>query len=239
MTYVLALVAAIVGGGLGFALGIAAAGLLAPTLGISSFEGASGYFAVFVGGALGGLFGIVLGPLLVLRRAGHRSFGAIGGRLALVVVGVIGVGAAALGAFWMMRPIVNTNGPPPQLVFEIRLPPGVAPPSLNTSAIELQTSENRMPATIEPTGLDGGRAVISGKVDLYFRVWRRMLVLTMPDKTDIIFSLSLGLSPPHTKSFGAWQRADYVAEPGKDQARRTTATDQYDIRFRTEWAGED
>jgi len=239
MTYLLALVAGIVGGGLGFALGAAAAGVLAPTLGITSFEGASGYFAVFVGGPIGGLLGLVLGPLLVLRRAGHRSAGALGGRLALVVAGVIGLGAATLGAFWVMRPILNANGPAPQLVFEIRLPPGVAPPNLKASAIELQTSKNQMPATIETTGLEGGRAVISGRVDLYFRVWQRMLVLKMPDKTDILFSISLGLSPPRTKAFGAWQRADYVGEPGKDQARRTTAADQYDIRFRTEWAGED
>jgi hypothetical protein len=239
MTYVLALIAGIVGGGLGFALGTAAAGLVAAALGISSFEGASGYFAVFVGGPIGGLLGLVLAPLLVLRRAGHRRFAAVAGRLALVVVGVVGLGAAGVGAFWMMRPIVNANGPAPQLVFEIRLPAGAASPDLKASEIELQTSKNRMPATIEATRLDGGRAVISGRVDLYFRVWQRMLVLTMPDKTDILFDISLGLSPPHAKAFGAWQRADYVAERGKDQARRTTAADQYDIRFRTEWAGEE
>lgn len=239
MTYLLALVAAILGVGLGFALGAAAAGGLAPTLGISSFEGASGYFAVFVGGPIGGLLGLVLAPVLVLRRAGHRSAGALGGRLALVVAGVIGLGAATLGTFWVMRPILNANGPAPQLVFEIRLPPGVAPPDLKASEIELQTAKNQMPATIEKTGLEGDRAVISGRVDLYFRVWQRLLVLKMPDKTDILFSISLGLSPSHSRAFGAWQHADYVGEPGKDQARRATAADQYDIRFRTEWAGED
>jgi hypothetical protein len=239
VTYLLALVAAILGGGLGFALGAAAAGFFAPTLGISSFEGASGYFAVFVGGPIGGLLGLVLTPLPILRRAGHRNIGALAGRVALVVVGVTVLGAAVLGGFWVMRPIVNANGPAPQLVFEIRLPPGATPPNVKAFAIELQTSKNRMPATIETTGLEDGRAVISGRVDLYFRVWQRLLVLTMPDKTDILFSLSLGLSPPHTKAYGAWQRAGYVAEPGKDQARRTTAADMYDIRFRTEWAGED
>src|SRR4051794_13879637 len=127
MTYLLALIAALVGGGLGIALGVAAAGLLAATLGISSFEGASGYFAVFIGGPIGGLLGVSLAPWLVLRRAGHRSFAALGGRLVLVVAGVIALGAAGLGAFWMMRPIVNANGPAPQLVFEIRLPQGAAP----------------------------------------------------------------------------------------------------------------
>ena len=72
MTYLLALLVALVGAALGFALGAAAAGLLAPVLGITSFEGASGYFSVFIGGPIGGLAGLVLGALLVLRRAGHR-----------------------------------------------------------------------------------------------------------------------------------------------------------------------
>jgi hypothetical protein len=239
MTYLLALIAGIVGGGLGLALGIAAGALLAAALGITSFEGASGYFAVFTGGPIGGLLGLILAPLLVLRRAGHRGVAALGGRLVLIIAAVIALGAAGLGAFWMMRPIVNANGPAPQLVFEIRLPPGVAPPNVKTSEVELQTAKNRMPATIDKIELEDGRAVISGRVDLYFRVWHRMLVLTLPDKTDILFDLSLGLSPRHTKALGAWQRATYVGEPGKEEARRTTAADQYDIRFRTEWAGEE
>jgi len=237
--YLLALVAGVVGGGLGFGLGMVAAGLVAAALGITSFEGASGYFAVFIGGPIGGLLGLVLAPLLVLRRAGHRSAAALAGRIALVFVGVVAIGAAALGAFWGMRPIVNANGPAPQLVFEIRLPPGVAPPNPKATSIELQTSKNQMPATLEKIRQEDGRAVIPGRVDLYFRVWQRMLVLTMPDKTDVLFDLSLGMSPSHTRSFGAWQRASYLAEPGKDAARRTTAADHYDIRYRVEWAGED
>ena len=129
MTYLLALLVALVGAALGFALGAAAAGLLAPVLGITSFEGASGYFAVFIGGPIGGLAGLVLGALLVLRRAGHRG-AAVGGRVALVFVGVVGLAAAGVAAFWLMRPLVNANGPAPRLVFEIRL--------LETMSVPLQ-----------------------------------------------------------------------------------------------------
>src|SRR6266851_7389540 len=109
----------------------------APALGIAAVKGVSGYFAVFVGGPIG--------ALLVLRQAGPLSVG----RLALVVAGVLGVGAAVLSAFWIMRPLVNANGLAPQLVFEIRLPPAAAPSDANAWAIELQTSRNRMPATLE------------------------------------------------------------------------------------------
>jgi len=239
MTYVLALLSGILGTGLGFALGAAGAAALAPTLGISAFEGASGYFAVFVGGPIGALLGLVLGATLVLRRAGYRSFSAIGGRLALVVAGVAVTAGAVLGGFWIMRPVVNANGPAPQLVFEIRLPPDSAPPNSNGHAIELQTSRNRMPGRLEAPHLEEGRQVIAGSVELYFRTWQRMLVLTMPDKTDVLFDLGLGLSPGHTRSFSVWQRADYVAEPGQEKVRRTTAADPYEIRYRIVWAGED
>jgi hypothetical protein len=73
---------------------------------------------------------------------------------------------------------------------------------------------------------------------MYFRTWNRLLVATMPDKTDLLFELSLGLSPAHSRTFGAWQRADYIGEPGKGEARRTTTADQYEIRYRTEWPSE-
>jgi hypothetical protein len=239
MTYLLALLAALVGAALGFALGAAAAGLAAPFLGITSFEGASGYFAVFIGGPIGGLAGLVLGALLVLRRAGHRG-AAVGGRVALVFAGVVGLAAAGMAAFWLMRPLVNANGPAPRLVFEIRLPPGVAlaaPRARDT--VELQTSKNRMPASLAPGRVDDGRGVVVGSVELYYRTWQRMLVLRLPDKTDVLFELSLGLTPDHTRTFTPWRRADYIASPGQDQARRTTAADAYDIRYRIVWAGED
>ena len=238
MTYLLALLVALVGAALGFALGATAAGLLAPVFGITSFEGAAGYFSVFIGGPIGALAGLVLGALLVLRRAGQRSAGAMAGGVVFVLVGAIGLAAAGLGAFWLMRPLTNANGPPPQLVFEIRLPPGAAPPTAR-DAVELQTSENRMPAILVAAHRDDGRDVLAGSVEIYYRTWRRTVVLRMPDKTDVLFDLSLGLTPDRTRTFTAWRRADYIARPGDDQARRTTPADVYEIRYRVEWAGED
>ena len=230
MTYLLALLVALVGAALGFALGAAAAGLLAPVLGITSFEGASGYFSVFIGGPIGGLAGLVLGAMLVLRRAGHRG----------AAVGVVGLAAAGIAAFWLMRPLVNANGPAPRLVFEIRLPSGVAVPAPGAGdSVELQTSKNRMPASLAPGRVDDGREVVVGSVELYYRTWQRLLVMRLPDKTDVLFELSRGLTPDHTRTFTPWRRADYIASPGEDQARRTTAADAYDIRYRIVWVGED
>lgn len=236
MKYALALVVGLVGAALGFVLGAAVAAALAPLLGISEFEGAAGYFAVFIGGPLGAVLGFGTSTVLVLRRSGHRSLAAIAGRLALVAVGVLAVGAAALAAFWVMRPVINTNGPAPQLVFEIRLPPEAAPPNVDGYAIELQTSRNRMPGRLEGPREEDGRMVIAGSVEMYFRTWRRTLVLTTPDKTDVLFDIRLGPSPAHGATFGAWQRPDYIGEPGKDEARPATAADRYEIRYRAAWA---
>ena len=239
MTYLLALLAGLVGAGVGFVLGSAAAGALAPVLGISSFEGAAGYFAVFLGGPVGALVGLVLGALLVLWRAGHRTLGALAGRGLLVGTGAVAVGALALGTFWFMRPLVNADGPPPQLVFEIRLPPGAAAPVAGDLPVELQTAKNRMPATLQAGHRDGDREVIVGSVDLYYRTWQRMLVLTMPDKTDVLFDIPLGLTPGHGKHFGDWQRADYIARHGDGRAQRVAAGERYEIRYRVDWPGED
>ncbi len=237
MTYLLSLVMGIVGTALGFALGAAAAAALASLLGITSFEGASGYFAVFVGGPLGGLGGLLLGAWLVLRRAGLRG-GAVAARLGLVFVGMIVLAATGLGMFWLMRPSVNANGPAPRLVFEIRLPSGVEA-SRPSDVVELQTGKNTMPALLSGVRRDGGSEVLSGSVELYYRTWNRMLVLRLPDKTDVLFELSLGLTPTHTRTFTDWRRANYIARPGDQQARRTTSADAWEVRYRVDWSGED
>jgi hypothetical protein len=240
VTYLLALLGAITGAAVGAFLGTAIASVLAPVLGITSFEGAAGYFAVFIGGPLGGLIGLVLGAILVLRRRGHQGFGAISGRVGLVFVGMIAVAAAVIGFLYLNQDIVNPNGAAPQLAFEIRLPAGASPPTGNERPIQLETSKNRMPALMqrEATRSEEGRTVLVGLVEIYYRTSQRMLVMTMPNRTDVIFNLNLGSVPKHAKEFGSWQRADFIGEPGQTQARRATATDNYEIRYRAEWAGE-
>jgi len=175
----------------------------------------------------------------VLRWRGHRTLLAIGGRVALAIASVIALGALALAVVWWMRPIVYPNGLPPQLVFEIRLPPGIVPPSPADSFLELQTSANRMPANSVAIREEQGRPVVTGQVEMYYRAPSRILVLTMPDKTDVLFNLPLGRSPAASKVFGAWTPADFIAEPGKEQPRKATAGDRYEIRYRVEWPGEE
>lgn len=241
MTYLLALVGAIAGAAVGAFLGMSVASLLASTLGITSFEGASGYFAVFIGGPIGGLIGLVAGAVFVLRKRGHTGFGAISGRIGLIVLGVVAVVAAGIGLLYLSQDIVNPNGVAPQLAFEIRLPAGATPPTRNERPIQLEGGKNRRDALMQPeyTRSEGGRTILVGLVEMYYRGSQRMIVMTMPDKTDVIFNLKLASVPKHSKELGSWQRADFIAEPGKTQARKATASDNYEIRYRAVWAGED
>jgi hypothetical protein len=235
MTYVLAFLAAIAGAAAGALLGGIIGGALAPVFGISSFEGASGYFVVLVCAPIGGLIGLVVGAVWVLRQRGVRSAGALAGRFSVVVLGLIALAAGVFATFYFSQDILNPNGPSPRLAFEIRLPPGVAPPTGRDRGIELQTSKNRMPPNTLTVSQDGDRAVIAGTVDLYFRTTQRMLVMAMPDKRHVLFNLKLGAKPSHSKQFGAWQRADFIGEPGDDHARRPTPDESYDIRYRAVW----
>jgi hypothetical protein len=238
MTYVLALVAAIVGGAIGTALGFFVAGALAAVLGITSFEGASGYFAVFIGGPIGCLIGMVAGAVWMLRRRGVQGFGAISGRLGLVAVGVVAAAAAVIGVLYLSQDIVNPNGAAPQLAFEIKLPPGAV---TAPGDIQLNTTKNRMPALMHKdyTRNEDGRMVIVGLVEMYYRTSQRLLVVNMPDKTDVLFNVKLPGVPKHSREFSEWRRADYIGEPGASQTRKPTAAESYEIRYRAQWAGED
>ena len=240
MTYVLALIGAVLGAAIGAFLGFSIAALLAPMLGISSFEGAAGYFAVFIGGPVGGLLGMVLGALLVLRKRGLQGFGAIAGGIGVVFAGVVLIAAAVVGFFYLSQDLVNPNGPAPQLAFEIRLPAGAAPPTSKERPIQLETSKNRMPALMqyEATRAEDGRTILVGMVEMYYRASPRLLTMTLPDKTDVLFDIKLGRVPKHSQDFSDWQRADYIGEPGQSQTRRATAADNYEIRYRTDWADE-
>ena len=194
MTYALALLAGIVGAGLGFALGATAAGLLAPVLGISGFEGASGYLLSSSGADRRPPRSR---PWRLARSSSRRAskLGCNWGRLALVVIGVIGVGGAVLGGFWFMRPIINANGP--ALTSYSRsgcrcVPHRLAGPAIRSSFRPARTG---CQADWSPQE-EEGRAVIAGSVEMYFRTWQRMLVLTMPDKTDVLFNKAWAKPPP-------------------------------------------
>jgi hypothetical protein len=241
MTFLLALLGGIVGAAVGFFLAATGAAMLAPVLGISSFEGEAGYFAVFLIGPLGGIVGLVAGVVLVLWTRGVRSFAAFAGRFAIILIAIIGLVAAGVGYMYWNRDLVNSNGSPPQLAFEIRLPGGTAlPTSPNDIAIHLDSNKSHMPASVAADKFrrDGDRPVIVGSVEVYHRESNRFLVLRLPNEPDRLFTLKLGKNPARSKELSPWQQVDFIADPGQNP-RRATADENFEVRYRAVWVGED
>jgi hypothetical protein len=237
MTYVLALLAGIVGAIAGYAASGSLAAVIANTMGMSNFEGAVGYFAFLGIGPIGGLIGLIAGIWLVLRRRGFRA-GALAGRGVLVIVGIGALAVGVVAVMYFQRDLVTTNSLPPQLMFEVRLPPGAAAPSNQSDiTIELDTDKNRMPAFLAKNWIrtEDGRAIIAGGVDLYYRTSQRMLVLRLPNQPTRLFTLKLRASPAASDDFGGWQRVDFIDDStSSSQPRRADATDGYEIRYRVE-----
>jgi hypothetical protein len=234
MTYILAFFAAIVGATAGFFLLAALGSVLAPVLGVSSFEGAAGYFAVFVLGPIGGLTGLVLGLWLVFRyKGGHRTFSAIAGRSAIVVVAIVVVAAA--GVQLRLATLENfANGPAPQLAFEIRLPANAAI-SRQGLDFEMQAGSQRSGGFLRDPWLrqDGDRPVLVGFVPLYTRTSQRMLVMSRPGEPKLLFNIRLSATPTPSDSFGDWQRVDFIDDmKASSSPRRPSNAENVEIRYR-------
>jgi hypothetical protein len=238
MTYLLAVVGGILGGALGWIAAAAITLLIAGALGVSDFEGGRAMQAIWGAGPIGGLVGLIAGIWLVLRlRSGRTTPGRMAGRIGLVVVGVGALTGSVLAYFYATQPVLNPNGIAPRLVFEIRLPVGDTPDALK---VELHTQKNVMPADLEHgKRVDGGRPIIAGSVELYYRSAWRNLVLKTSDGVDRIFMLKLAPSPGHARDLGAWEHLAFTAGPGPSEPVRATADDHFDVRYRVAWPGED
>ena len=240
MTFQLALLAGIAGAAGGYLLAAGAGAVLAPLLGISSFEGEAGYFAAFLCGPLGAIVGLIAGVVLVVRRRGMRAFGAVAGRLALVVLSIVALVAAGIGVMYMNRDLVSSNGAPPQLAFEIRLPRGAIVPAPDDITVHLDSAKGHLPGMLfaDKFRRDGDRPVIVDAVDIPYREYRRLLVLRLPSQPDRLFVLGLGRDPRRAKELGPWHRVEYIAEAGHEP-RHATEDDDYEVRYRPVWMGED
>ena len=238
MTLLLSLLAGIVGAAIGWIGAAALTMALGGLFGVSDFEGGRGMLAIWGIGPLGGLAGLVAGIVLVLRRRGGFSLGAIAWRLPFVIAGIVAL--VSFGLWWVYetRPVLNTSGPAPQLAFEVRLPPGLAPPAdLAAVKAELHTEKNKMPGLVSRDGplTDGGRTVLAGSVELYYRSGWRLLEIRMPGQLDRIFKLNLPSSPRRSTGMTGRQKADFVAEPGLSQPRKAGPDEAFEIRYRVLW----
>jgi MFS family permease len=242
MTFILAVLGGILGAALGWITVAFAAIVISGNLGVSDFEGARAMGAIFGIGPIGGLVGLIVGMWLVLRARGVRGFTATFLRMPLVIDGIAALTAGGFWIAWEMRPGLNSNGAPPRLLFEIRLPAGTKlPASRETIGINLSTEKNTMPGTLfaGEERMDGDRPVIRGSVEMHFRSGWRILELKLPAEPDRLFVLKLATRPGHDKEFRDWEHVTHVADTGDNRPRIAGPQDAFDIRYRVAWPGED
>jgi hypothetical protein len=237
MTYLIAFIAGIVGAVFGWAAAAALTLLIAGYLGVSDFEGQRAMGAIFGIGPIGGIVGLAAGVALVLSRRGGHSAGGIAWRLPLVVVGIAGASAAGMWWLYETRQDLNSNGPPPRLAFEVRLPPGLEPPAPSSVRIELHTAKNRMPGRLvdAPSRSEDGRAVLVGEIDVHYRSSWRLLELKVPEQAGRLFKLDLPARPRRTTAFDRWEHAQFVIEPDGGQPSKTGPGEGFEIRYRMIW----
>jgi MFS family permease len=229
---------AAIGGLIGAILLWLATGVVADFLlglsGMSAREGGRAMVAFFAIGPFGGLLGLGLGVWLVLHRRGaHRNITAFTGAVLAAVALVAAIYGAVIGYYALTDDVLVRNGPPPQLLFELRLPAGtVLPDKLEGVSVDLDTDKNQMFSTLTGTATDDGRPVLQGVVDLYFRTSSRILVLHIKSEPDRLFMLKLPANPPESPDFGPWQRVDSIDDRPGQEPRKAGDGDDYQVRYR-------
>lgn len=230
MTYVIAILAGLVGAG---------AGWFGSDLAYVSFRdliGSPGGFSILNNVDLHGVgagAGLLLGTWLALRfQGGHRSMRAIAWR---GVISIAAGGLIVMATLWLGGAVFEQLGMNAQTLsveFEIRLPPNTAvPANVADIQIELHTDKNQALATITNIGSDNARPVLRGNVPILFRTTQRRLVLSLSGQPVRVFKLFLPPNPLRNAEFGAWQALNARDQPSPATSN-TPAINDYAIRYR-------
>lgn len=238
MTHILALLGGLACAAAGFVFGLIAGGVATWALGVTTFEGQASSVAL-LGGLGMAAFGLILGIMLVLhRRRRHRSLGALVAHTAVILVALCGIATA--GAVARLAMVDHFEGANPQLFFEIRLPSNAQLPERQAVRVELHTDKNSTDAILSDAWLrqDGDRAVIAGMVPLHLKTSKRILVLSLPEAPNRLFTIDLGRTPRVAPQFGDWRHVDSVDDRREAAGpRKPGRQDDFDIRVRVpDWA---
>lgn len=242
MTYVVAVIVAMLAAAAGWFVTGAVAVVIAGWCGMSDFEGGRGMFAFLFVGPLGGLLAMVAAAWCVLHRGeGRAPIGLTAVRLGGVLTAVaLTVGAA----IWIRLATLDTytDRLPPTLEFEIRVPADVRLAEPSQWRVELHTDKNvgegRLFDTWAPSA--DGHQVIAGSVSLDFKTASRLLVVTPPNRQPArLFRLSLPRDPASSAALGEWHHADHIDLPGGGRPQPAPPADPVEIRYRIRHAGDD
>ena len=231
-TILIAAAAGVLGFGVVFLIGALIASFAAGALHISTMEGARGYFAALVG-MIAGVFGFIGAAWLVLRRRGVRGVKVVLGGIAAFALIIVSA-ASAVGIWYSMQPhALNRNGPEPLLRLEIRAPENIA--IFTDATAELTTDRNTADVILDKPDETVTRR---GYVPLYYRTSHRLLALKFPNGGARLYNLRLPANPMPKKyhAWSAWQKPDFVDEPGSTRPKRAGDGPDIEVRYHVETA---
>jgi len=229
------MLAVVLGGVVGAVLGGLIGSVLVSAMHVSSREGESGYFVIFIA-----LIGIVIAApaaaILTLYWRGVRKAWLLAGTI-IAFAGVLLMAGSGFGIWYSFQPHwLNPNGSTPRLEFEIKLPSGTSVPTLIDVRPELDTDRNVMPGDWASEKPDPDSNVRAGAVDLAYRTSQRLFVLKFQNGDDRIFKLRLPANPmkPQYRQWSDWTNPDFIAKAGGQPARYSGSSD-YQIRYRVDY----
>ena len=231
-TILIAAIAGLVGLGVFFFIGALIASFAAGPLHISTMEGARGYFAALVG-MIAGVFGFIGAAWLVLRRRGVRGVRvAVGGiaAFALIIVSA----ASAVGIWYSMQPHASIETARSRCcALEIRAPENIA--IFADATAELTTDRNTADVVLEKADETATRR---GYVPLYYRTSHRLLALKFPNGGARLYNVRLPANPMPKKyhAWSAWQKPDFIDEPGSTGPKRAGDGPDIEVRYHVETA---
>ena len=192
--------------------------------------------AFFAIGPFGGLLGLGLGVWLVLHRRGaHRSFAAFAGAILTAVALVAAIYGAVIGFYALTDDVLVRNGPPPQLLFELRLPAGtVLPDKLEGVSVDLDPTRTRCSLrSPAPPPMTAGRCCKASSTSISAP---RAASSCCKGEPDRLFMLKLPANPPASPDFGPWQRVDSIDDKPGQEPRKAGDGHRYEARYRVKRA---
>lgn len=214
---------------------------IAGLYGMSDFEGGRGMFAFLGVAPIGGLVAMVTAVWVVLRRGkGEGRLGPMLARVGLALGGIAAVVGAGIG-IRLLTLDTYTNELPPDLEFELRLPPGMPEPARDAVRVELHTDRNVGVGILTDPWLrvEGDHRVIAGIVPLAMKTSGRLLVVWLPGEPTRLFRLPLARDPASTAALGDWHHADHLDRPASAGPVAAPKNDPVELRYRVRRAGEE
>ena len=124
---------------------------------------------------------------------------------------------------------LGINPAKPAVEFEIRLPKAALTAIADTQ-VELRTDRNERLAQVQEalSSSADGRNLLKGTVTLDYVTSERMVVVTLPDRTQCRFRLRLPANPSASPQFSPWHLADGVTTGSASRG----SNDTFAIRYR-------